>query len=446
MHCTNTVGNYNCGCRDGFYTRIRVDWDLMINIPYCVDIDECTRGVCPRNSVCYNTAGNYTCECSSGYEGYLCEDIDECGQVSSCDVNAKCSNTKGSFMCHCNEGYHGNGKSCAVGHCDNRSCPSNGKCISPTSDECECKEGYSWKQSTKFCQDIDECLSGHNCDQNSTCVNSLGSFTCSCNSGYFGDGKTCEKGDCTDDVCSFNEECVSPTKLDCRCITGFERNVSQICVDVDECLTDTEICHSSANCTNAIGSYSCSCDAGYKSNGNSCSDLHECDIGLHNCHDKAKCTNTIGSFNCTCKNDYGGNETFCTKDECSTGFHNCHINATCTNTAGSFSCLCETGFDGNGENCTDINECTTNAHSCDYAADCINTVGSYSCSCDADDSCRATWTLVLRIPRPREWFQTTISISVCHFLKHILEIKILSHFLFPLYRNIHFYRVSGASA
>ena len=40
--------------------------------------------------------------------------------------------------------------------------------------------------------DIDECSSGtYNCDTNATCTNIPGSFTCTCNQGYTGDGVTC---------------------------------------------------------------------------------------------------------------------------------------------------------------------------------------------------------------------------------------------------------------
>ena len=38
--------------------------------------------------------------------------------------------------------------------------------------------------------DINECLRNP-CDRNARCVNNVGSFTCSCNRGYSGDGKTC---------------------------------------------------------------------------------------------------------------------------------------------------------------------------------------------------------------------------------------------------------------
>ena len=43
--------------------------------------------------------------------------------------------------------------------------------------------------------DIDECTTGtHDCDPTpfeANCSNTVGSFTCACNTGYTGDGKTC---------------------------------------------------------------------------------------------------------------------------------------------------------------------------------------------------------------------------------------------------------------
>ena len=42
--------------------------------------------------------------------------------------------------------------------------------------------------------DINECVEGsHDCDVNANCTNTNGSFSCSCNPGYTGDGTNCGK-------------------------------------------------------------------------------------------------------------------------------------------------------------------------------------------------------------------------------------------------------------
>ena len=43
-----------------------------------------------------------------------------------------------------------------------------------------------------FFSDLDECTTAsHSCDVNSLCQNTVGSYACSCNAGYTGDGKPC---------------------------------------------------------------------------------------------------------------------------------------------------------------------------------------------------------------------------------------------------------------
>ena len=40
--------------------------------------------------------------------------------------------------------------------------------------------------------DLDECRTHtHNCDVNADCLNTVGSYSCTCNAGYTGDGQTC---------------------------------------------------------------------------------------------------------------------------------------------------------------------------------------------------------------------------------------------------------------
>ena len=45
-----------------------------------------------------------------------------------------------------------------------------------------------------FVADIDECeTNASNCHANAFCVDTIGSFNCSCQSGYVGDGTVCSK-------------------------------------------------------------------------------------------------------------------------------------------------------------------------------------------------------------------------------------------------------------
>lgn len=44
----------------------------------------------------------------------------------------------------------------------------------------------------KVITDINECYTGlHDCDENAVCNNTIGSFTCSCKSSFFGNGREC---------------------------------------------------------------------------------------------------------------------------------------------------------------------------------------------------------------------------------------------------------------
>jgi cysteine-rich repeat protein len=196
------------------------------------------------------------------------------------------------------------------------------------------------------CADINECApgGGNNCDANAACTNTIGSFTCKCNTGYSGSGTTC--------------------------------------TDVNECAAGgSNNCNANANCTNTAGSFSCACKSGFTGNGTTtCTDIDECQAGGgNNCNANATCTNTPGSFSCACKTGYTGNgTTTCTDvDECQPGGgNNCSANANCANTTGSFTCTCKTGYMGNGVTC--------NACNCANGYSCSSTACKTSCSSDSD--------------------------------------------------------------
>ena len=108
-----------------------------------------------------------------------------------------------------------------------------------------------------------------------------------------------------------------------------------LALDIDECAEETDRC--AQNCHNTIGSYTCSCNAGYRLNANgydcdgmSCSmifslhvaimlnirlmlfgfvfstDIDECAEQLDEC--QQICNNTIGSYVCDCRIGYALND------------------------------------------------------------------------------------------------------------------------------------------
>ena len=82
--------------------------------------------------------------------------------------------------------------------------------------------------------DVDVCKLGrHNCASDATCTNTKSGYTCTCNAGFSGNGKTC--------------------------------------TDVDECKLEYHNCAVDANCTNTIGGFKCTCNNGYIGDGKTCS-------------------------------------------------------------------------------------------------------------------------------------------------------------------------------
>ncbi|CAH3176026.1 unnamed protein product [Porites lobata] len=262
------------------------------------------------------------------------------------------------------------------------------------------KHGYAWNDVpchncynyTCF-KDLDECTTGSDsCDVNSVCQNTVGSYTCSCNAGYTGDGKPCNDIDeCSTNShsCGANAVCSNTAgSYTCACKAGFTGD-GKTCSDIDECSTNSHSCDVNAVCSNNVGSYACACKAGFTGDGYTCTDIDECAHGTHNCHSSlASCTNTVGSFSCSCSSPYIGDGKTCINipydlDECTTASHSCDVNSVCQNNAGSYTCSCNAGYTGDGKTCNDIDECSSNAHSCGVNAVCNNTVGSYACTCKA---------------------------------------------------------------
>lgn len=386
----NTVGSYKCGCRAGYRKGVNK------NDERCYDIDECViRGTCPYSSVCENTEGGYNCVCNNGFHGRNCSDVDECLSAEhKCDNNADCANTFGSYDCACRAGLSGTGKH----------------------SECKCGLGFFPNESS-ICVDENECTSNtHECDRNAECFNTEGTYSCSCNKGYYGSGLTCVKGQCDDSSCPDNQSCISPRTIQCTCNDGFVA-MNESCVDINECLEQTFTCHENSDCMNTVGTYKCECIKGFIGDGtycergtcdnticpqeekkicssltstickcssgfeirnDTCVDFNECKSSALTCEMNSKCVNSVGSYQCVCLTGYQG-ESNCTNiDECELGTHECEESKkVCVDEIGGYQCNCKTGYnqDENG-NCVDIDECKLDPNLCDS---CINVMGSYGC-------------------------------------------------------------------
>ena len=82
-------------------------------------------------------------------------------------------------------------------------CQGIAKCINtPGSFECTCPAGYKLDRTGRKCNDINECQELISACQHGTCVNMEGSFQCTCNEGF---SLTDSRETCVD-----TNECLSP--------------------------------------------------------------------------------------------------------------------------------------------------------------------------------------------------------------------------------------------
>ena len=108
-------------------------------------------------------------------------DIDECvTNQHDCNEKAICSDTDGSFNCTCKVGYRGDGVDCTSTYS-----------VGTVQLHVNCK-CYYYSHLMLSYPDVNECAEGiDDCDQNAECSDTEGSYNCTCNHGYSGDGVTC---------------------------------------------------------------------------------------------------------------------------------------------------------------------------------------------------------------------------------------------------------------
>ncbi|XP_070273097.1 adhesion G protein-coupled receptor E2-like [Myotis yumanensis] len=164
---------------------------------------------CPPDSSCVSGTA---CHCDPGFlspsgknevnQGETCEDIDECEQPVkvTCGIDARCHNTKGSYYCTCKPGYRPGSGATKFSNASENTCldmderqlnpviyKSHRNCVNTHgSYTCTCQEGFELNlQDPKLCKDVDDCQPGQNsCHKSTQCHNTKGSYDCLCRPGW----------------------------------------------------------------------------------------------------------------------------------------------------------------------------------------------------------------------------------------------------------------------
>ena len=167
--CSDTVGSFSCECDFGFA------WDGSS----CVETSDCN-GLCSQNSRCVNNM----CVCQPGFrkDGNSCININECQEgLDDCADNAECIDSQGSFFCRCVPPFVGDGRTCTNQVQCEEGCSLYAECVN---DVCSCKPGFHGNG--EFYYNANECREGtHKCSPFATCTDFVGSYSCSCNTGFY---------------------------------------------------------------------------------------------------------------------------------------------------------------------------------------------------------------------------------------------------------------------
>ena len=187
----------DCAGASGPTCALPVTMDVSVGVAFA-DVDECATAAdncaaTESGGICTNTPGDFVCECDSGYSGNgLVCDSDKAVEISPVANGSLSASPSGSPVSHGTtvtftaEPESGYEISEWSGACDG---------TPKTESKCVATATVNLKVSVSF-SDIDECATAlHNCaptESGGVCTNTPGDFVCECDSGYSGNGLTCE--------------------------------------------------------------------------------------------------------------------------------------------------------------------------------------------------------------------------------------------------------------
>lgn len=164
------------------------------------DVNECVEDPCEGKGRCINSYGSYTCQCHSGYSQVITQNRKFC-QGETIQVKA------GDIMCSMKKSHHRvllgfwfSFRAAQVHVCQHRSFAKHPALINAVEHNGHFLFPSLWFSSELA--DINECSMPSKC-QNGKCVNTEGSYTCECSSGY----AKSWRGQCEGDTHAHKHKC-----------------------------------------------------------------------------------------------------------------------------------------------------------------------------------------------------------------------------------------------
>ncbi|KAG1675003.1 von Willebrand factor C and EGF domain-containing protein [Nymphon striatum] len=255
--CTNGCGKYGicvspnvCQCQDGIIAPVCLN-SLSESQTLCNDYD------CHQK--CDMQSGYPSCSCFIGFQ--LHEDLKTCVDINECEINKEicnknlCLNTIGSYKCSCDGTASKDGRKCAITADQSTQLRSKIALKSYSTDFSDlvdheikqpqlCPHGYMYNRVLGFCNDVNECRIRRRLECDHICVNTPGSYSCSCYLGYSlqPDKHSCKRKKINIELCipqcTNSGTCINGN---CLCKAGLHGKACE--KDVNECLELEDVYH-----------------------------------------------------------------------------------------------------------------------------------------------------------------------------------------------------------